>query len=52
MLSLKDFIDDNIEDIDDGKWAAVFQDAWEMMSKENVDNLLFYSVLSSLNRKN
>ena len=40
MLSLVDFIDDNIEDIDDGKWSAVFQDAWEMMSKENVTNLL------------
>lgn len=40
MLSLKDFIDDNIEDIDDGKWAEVFQDAWEMMNQENVTKLL------------
>ena len=40
MLSLADFIDDNIEDIDDGKWSAVFQDAWEMMNQENITKLL------------
>ena len=40
MLSLVDFIDDNIEDIDAGNWAGVFQDAWEMMSQENITKLL------------
>ena len=40
MLSLVDFIDDNIEDIDAGNWAGVFQDAWEMMAQENITKLL------------
>lgn len=40
MLSLKDFIDDNIEDIDNGNWTDVFQDAWEMMNHDNVTLLL------------
>lgn len=40
MLSLKDFIDDNIEDIDAGNWTDVFQDAWEMMNQDNVTMLL------------
>ena len=40
MLSIEDFINDELEDIDDGKWADVFQYAWETMNQRNITKLL------------